>query len=228
MPADIKVRGATKVIKFYNVTRMEIEGLDFENFDLEQKEDVEELFELINEFVESGEVDIYEPPLTIKGVDPDECTLEIGQKSYYPDEITLKNIDINELLSPIQDATIGDIYYVVMMEGDGTFLFESEDEQIAMEKFACGYVDCSVYFDQYDVLREGYLDLLCDKVLPEKMTYPQKIELSEFDFEPIQSYGQLYRVIKDPIEDVKILERINYGGKRLVGANMDVDDFEAN
>jgi hypothetical protein len=222
----IKIKGAAKVAKLYNVTRLEMEGVDFSEYDLESAEDVRELFETVNDFVESGEADAIEPPLEIQGVDPDESAIQIGEKSYFSDELTLKNIKLEELLEPIQDAEVGDIYYIRTLEGDGQWLIESEDE-VTPEDVEIGYVDCSLYFDQYDVLREGYLEVICDTVLPDRLSVKdQRVEVAEFIFDPVQIFAQLYRVVET--DGVKVLERIDYGGRVLAGTDFIVDDFEAN
>ena len=227
--AVVSVKGAAKVIRVYNVSRMEIEGLDLSEFDLESAEDVRELFDLVNDFVETGEVEAFEPPVELNGVDPDECTIEIEGKRYTSDEVTLWNENIVELLSNIQEAKVGDLFYIRSLEGDGLWDIDSDAEHIEPSKLALGYVDCSVMFDQYDVLREGYLDIICDTILPEHIRYEDaRFELKDFVFHPVQIYGQLYVVVKDPVEDVKFLQKVDFGGRLLAGTDFIVDDFEAN
>ncbi|SMC09923.1 hypothetical protein [Nitratiruptor tergarcus] len=227
--SQITIRGAAKSIKIYNVSRLEIEGLDVEDFNLDSKEDVKELFEMVNDFVETAEADSFEPPLTIDGIDPEECAIDIDGKKIYPDELELRNKNIITLLEPLQDANEGDIFYIRSYEGEGAWTLESADEIEDLTKLSIGYVDCSVMFDQYDVLREGYLDVICDTIIPGDTQYNgEKVEVSEFLFRPQQVYGQLYILKKDPIEDLKILQKVDFGGHSLVDADMDVDDFEAN
>ncbi|BCD67797.1 hypothetical protein [Nitratiruptor sp. YY09-18] len=227
--ADISIKGAAKVIKLYNVSRLEMEGVEIDEFDLESAEDVKELFELVNEFVESGEADAIEPPLELQGVDPEECSIKVGDKTLYPDEITLKNANIIDLLQEIQDANEGEVYYIRSFEGDGVWDLESEEEIIDAQALSIDYVDCSILFDQYDLLREGYLDIICDTILPTNITYKgTKVEVEEFIFHPTQIYGQLYVVKKDPIEDINVLQKVDFGGRVLAGTDFIVDDFEEN
>lgn len=227
--ATITIKGAAKIVKIYNVTRMEIEGLDIEDVDLESKEDVKELFERVNEFVESAEVDAFEPPLVIEGVDPDDCCIKIDDTKCYSDEVTLKNYDITDLLAPIQNAQEGELFYIRSEEGDGLWDFESEGEIEDIASLSIGYLDCSIYFDQYDILREGYLDVICDTVLPRTISYnDMKIEFQELFFTPVQVYGQLYVVKIDPISETKILQKVDFGGRMLMDTDFIVDDFEEN
>ncbi len=225
----ISVKGAAKVVRLYNVTIMQIEGLDVEDYDLESREDVRELFERVTEFVETGEVEAFEPPIELQGVDPEECTIKVGEKTLYPDEITLKNQNIIDLLPQIQESEDGEIYYIQSLEGDGLWDIDAEDENIDPSKLTIGYVDCSVLFDQYDILREGYLDVICDTILPPTIEAGDIVtEVEDFVFHPVQVYAQLYEVKTDPITGVKILQKVDFGGRFLAGADFLVDDFEEN
>ena len=225
----IDVGGSASVIKLYNVTRLEMEGVDLEDVDLASREDVAQLFELVNDFVETGEADAIEEPIEIRGADPDECVIKVEGKRLLPDEITLYNVKIDDLLAPIQDAEVGDIYYIRSMFGDGEWIIESDLDELDISKLGIGYTDCSLYFDQYDVLREGYLELICDTILPEKIVYDGEaiFELAEFVFDPVQVWGQLYKVVEDPA-GVKVLQKIDYGGRMLAGTDFIVDDFDEN
>ncbi len=225
--SSVAIRGAAKVAKIYNLTRLEIEGIDFSEFDLQNKEDVQELFERVSELVESGEADVFEPPLQIRGVDPDECTIQIEQKTLYPDEITLRNAKITEILEDLQNAEPGDVYYILSMDGDGEWIIESDLDHIDPKELSLDYLDCSLYFDQYDILREGYLDLICDTILPERISYKEaRFELSEFNFEPMHIFGQLYEV--QEVDGLKVLQKVDFGGRMLSGTDYIVDDFEEN
>ena len=222
----IKINGSAKVVKIYNVTRLEMEGVDIDAFDLGSKEDVRELFEIVNDFVESGEADIIEPPIEIEGADPENVTITIEQKRYYPDELTLKNVSIEDLLQQVQESNVGDLYYIKSFEGEGEWTIESEGESSNVQ---IGYVDCSLYFDQYDVLKEGYLDSLCDTILPRKVEVEgENTEVAEFIFNPVQVWGQLYKVVEDVESGTKLLQRIDFGGRMLESADFIVDDFEEN
>ena len=227
--ANISIKGAAKVIRIYNISRLEMEGLEIDEYDLESAEDVRELFEIVNDFIESGEADAIEPPLELQGVDPEECTIKVGERVVYPDEIVLRNANILELTKDIQSAKEGDIFYIRSLEGEGVWDLVSEKEIEDLRSLGIDYVDCSLLFDQYDIMREGYLDTICDTILPTHMHYDQsRIEVEEFIFHPTQIYGQLYVVKKDPIEEINILQKVDFGGRVLAGTDFIVDDFEAN
>ncbi|NPA03546.1 MAG: hypothetical protein GXO61_01665 [Epsilonproteobacteria bacterium] len=223
MPA-MTVKGRAKIVKIYDVKSMEID----ESVDLDSQEEVRNLFELVNEFVETGEADALQTPIEIRGVDPDESTITISNRKYLSDELTLKNVNILELLEPIQQAQEGDLFYIRSSEGDGLWDFES-DKELDATKVKIGYLDCALFFDQYDVLREGYLEVICDTLLPEEVEYPDAIiQLSDFVFQPVQVFAQLYVVKKDPIEGIKLLQKVDFGGRMIAGTDFIVDDFDLN
>ncbi|BAF70315.1 hypothetical protein [Nitratiruptor sp. SB155-2] len=226
---NVSVAGKAKIVKIYNLSRLEMEGMEWDEFDLESAEDVKELFEIAREYVESSEADILEPPQEIHCADPDESSIEINSKTYYTDDVTLKNESVVDLVSSIQEAEVGDIFFVVAQEGDGRWDLEVDVESAQPNEVEFGYVDCSLLFDQYDILREGYLDVVCDTLLPERLKVDDApVQLQDFVFHPVQSYGQLYIVKKDPVGDIKVLQKIDYGGRMLSGTDMIVDDFELN
>jgi hypothetical protein len=226
---SIDIGGSARVVKLYDLASLDIEGVDFADFDLASREDIAELFELVNDYVETGEADSLSDPVEIRGVDPDECVIKVEGERLTPDEVSLYNVALEDLLAPIQEAEEGDLYYIRSMEGDGEWIIESDLDELDISKLGIGYTDCSLYFDQYDVLREGYLELICDTILPEKIVYDGEsiFELAEFVFDPVQVWGQLYKVVEDPA-GIKVLQKIDYGGRMLAGTDFIVDDFDEN
>ena len=225
----ISIGGKAKIAKIYNLARLEMEGVDFDEYDLESKEDVKELFEIVSDFVETAEADAIEPPQELHMADPDEVSIEIAGKKYYPDELRLNNQNIIELISLIQEAKDGELFYIVTMEGDGRWDIDCDTEEADTSSVALDYVDCTILFDQYDILKEGYLDVVCDTILPEKIQIDNvQTELQEFVFEPVQIYGQLYVVKKDPLANINVLQKVDFGGRKLAGTDLNIEDFEEN
>lgn len=111
MSQILSIRGEANIIKFYNISRLEIENFDISSYDLESKEDLRELNEIVNDFIESGEADEYDIHKEIHGVDPETCELKITngeEKILSLDDITLKNVDLEKILSDIANAGIGE------------------------------------------------------------------------------------------------------------------------
>ena len=234
MSLNLSIRGDAKLVKIYNVSRLDIEGIDLDSYDLEVKEDINELFEIVNDFVETGEADVYEGHLEIHGVDPESCKFKLfdtKEKEFVLEEATLKNIKIDDLLKDIQNANVGDIFFIKSFEGEALWDFDSdiETDEIDPKNFEIGYIDCLDGHDQYDVFKEGIYDLLCDTVSTDYIRYNgEKFELLDFVFHPVQIFAQLYVVKEDPLGETKVLQKVEFGGKRLAGTDLDVDDIENN
>ncbi|WP_200762419.1 hypothetical protein [Nitrosophilus alvini] len=220
MSLNLSIAGRAKLVKFYNLSRLEIEGLDISQLDLEQKEDIEEFFEKVLEFTETGEAEAYEPPLEVHGCDTEICTIKLKNTEEYvlsADEITLKNIHIDEILKDIQHAKEGDIYFVKCFEGDALWDFDSDYEgEVDPSKFKIGYIDCTIDIDQYEALSAGYYDILCDIIYTDYIEYDNSMfELVDFVFHPMKIYAQLYIVKKDPVTGLNILEKVDFGGRMI-------------
>ncbi|WP_281950572.1 hypothetical protein [Nitrosophilus kaiyonis] len=234
MGLNLSINGTAKIFKIYNLSRMEIEGIDFSAYDIEVKEDVIELMEILNEFIETGEADAYDYHQEIHGVEPENCKFKLTNsttKEIVLDEITLKNIKPQELIKDIENANVGDLFFIKNFEGEALWDFDSdiEVENIDPQKLEIGYIECLEGLDQYDIFREGIYDLLCDTVSTDYIRYEgEKFELLDFVFHPIHIFAQLYIVKEDPLGETKVLQKVQYGGIRLAGTDLDVSDLENN
>ena len=234
MGLNLSIKGTAKIFKIYNISRIDIEGVDIRSYDLEVKEDVVELFNIVNDFVETGEADVYEGHSEIHGVDAEDCRFVLTngeKKEFVLDNVTLKNIKPQELLKDIKNANIGDIFFIKSFEGEALWDFDSDidTQSVDPQKLEVGYVECLEDMDQYDVFKEGIYDLLCDTVTTDYLKYDsEKFELLDFVFHPIHIFGQLYIVKEDPLGETKVLQKVEFGGIRLAGTDLDVSDLENN
>jgi len=170
----------------------------------------------------------------IHGINPETCKFKLTnseEKDLFLDNITLKNIKIENLLRNIQEAEIGDIFFIKTFEGEALWDFDSDIETNSVEpqSLEVGYIDCSIEHDQYDLFREGLYDLLCDTVSTDYIRYSgEKFELLDFVFHPAHIFVQLYVVREDPIAETKFLQKVEFDGIRLAGTDLDVSDIENN
>ena len=225
--SDISIKGNAKIVKIYNLS--ELEELDIESFDLNTKEEIEEVYELISDLTETGEADAETSTITINGLDADDALITVDEEELTVDDIFLKNENINHIIADLEHANEGDIFFIKSLEGEGDWFFKSEKDIKKPNELSLEYVDCSVMFDEFDVLREGYLDFICDSVIPETISYKGvRIELDAFYLDPVQSYGELYIVKRDLDSNIKVLEKIPNSQRVLAGTDFIVDDFEEN
>ena len=225
MAKIVTLRGNAKVVKFYNLSI--IDEIDFENFDLGSQEDINNLLSVAEEIVEEGELDAITSPFELNVLRLDDAELEIDEEPDNIEKITLKNKALEDVLEELQDAEIGDVFYLYSLEGEGTWDIEVDSEDIKPEQLEVEYIDCAAYFDQFDILREGYLELLCDTILPQSLRAKDiPTEPKDFYLDSTQEYGELYKVVES--EGVKVLERIPYSGRVLAGTDCNVDDLLEN
>ena len=221
----VTVRGNAKTIKLYNLSV--VDTIEMPNYDLSVQEDINELLTLANEMVESGEIDALTPPIELNILELEDAQLEIDEEAHDIESITLKNKALEDILEELQDAELGDIYYIYSLEGEGNWDIEVDSEDFTPSELKLSYIDCASYFDQFDILREGYLELLCDSVIPEELSLDNvSCELKDFYLDPTQEYGELYKVVKS--DGAKVLERIPNSGRVLAGTECNVDDLLEN
>ncbi len=169
----------------------------------------------------------------IQGVEPETCKLKITNSKEIEislDEVTLKNRKLDERLEDILDAKVGEIFFVKTFQGEALWDFDSyvDEENIEANLLELGYLDCS-FMDKYEIMREDIYDLLCDTVTTDYIRYRgEGFELLDFVFHPQHTFSQLYIVKEDPILEAKILQKVESGGRRLAGTDIDVDDLENN
>jgi hypothetical protein len=225
MAKIVTLRGNAKVVKFYNLSI--IDEIDFDNFDLASKEDIDNLLSVAEEIVEEGELDAVTAPLELNALNIDDAELEVDEEPDNIEKLTLKNTEVEAILEELQDAEIGDVYYIYSLEGEGTWDIEVDSEDFAINQLEVDYIDCAAYFDQFDILREGYLDLLCDTILPDTLQAKDiPTEVKDFYLDSTQEYGELYKVVES--DGIKVLERIPNSGRVLAGTDCNIDDLLEN
>lgn len=216
MSANVHIEGTANKVGIYRIDDLEIEGVESENYDLQDREDLERYMEAIDALVESGELDLLENGRTVVSLDPEgieEFTLSIDEsqeESLSLDALQLLNRSILEPLKSISEAEEGAIFYLRSENGEGFWDLSLETEgTVDPAKLSLGYFDCSESLDTYDLLRESYFDVLCDTVLPADLRYgDEPFSQERFDFKPGLIQGSLYRVTTDASTGEPILERL--------------------
>ena len=217
MTITIHLEGSSEKIGIYNLNRLELEGIDNGNYDLEDREDLERYLEDVDALVESGELDELESAEVVRVLDPEdlrEILLGDGsgeEEALETDAITLQNIPADRFLRLIEEAEPGEILYLRNERGEGFWDFsaEVEREEVDSSRISMGYIECSLEFDTYDLLRETYYDRLCDTFLPTELRYGETpFNRDRLLFNPSFISGTLYKVVRDPETGTKVLERL--------------------
>ena len=232
MAFKLHIEAEGRKIGFYRLNRLEIEGVEIDP-DMEfDRENIQELFENINAFIESGELDEMDEAQTITTFNPEKATITLDADNLEEveisvDDLTLENINVDKKLELLEKAKIGDIIFIRTEVGDAYWDISGEGEAtFSLENVKLGYLDCSQSHDQYDIFRDAYYDFLCDLVVPEEAHYNKtKLTIDEHVLRTQQVWGELY-IVRDNIPDHrKEFERVDIGGPMLLDTTATPEEF---
>lgn len=225
MAFKLHIEAEGKKIGLYRLNRLEIEGLEIDaDTDFDQ-ENIAGLFENINAYIESGELDELDSSQTLTALDPESASITLDADGLEEveislDDITLQNIDVDKKLKLLEKSKIGDIFFVRTEVGEAYWDLSGEaEESFALQNVKLGYFDCTKSHDQYEVLRESYYDYLCDLVVPEDAHYNnEKLELDEHVLRTRQVFGELFIVRQELPGREKVFQKVSLEEKmRLDG-----------
>ncbi|BBG66009.1 hypothetical protein NNO_1306 [Hydrogenimonas sp.] len=215
MEFKLHIEAEGRKIGFYKLNRLEIEGIEIDADTDFDELNMRELFENINAFIESGELDALGSSSVMTAMDPESAKIVLDADGLEEvevslDDITLDNIDVDKRLELLEKSKIGDIFFVRTEVGEAYWDLSGECEaSFALQNVKLGYLDCTESHDQYDLLRESYYDFLCDLVVPEEAYYKdEKLELDEHVLRTQQVYGELYIVRQELPGREKIFQSV--------------------
>jgi hypothetical protein len=232
MAFKLHLEAEGKKIGFYKLNRLELEGLEIDADTDFDKENIAGLFENINAYIESGELNELDSSQIITTFNPETAAITLDADNLEEvevslDDITLKNLDVDKRLELIEKAKIGDVIFIRTEVGEAYWDLSGEGEaSFELQNIRLGYLDCTRSHDQYDALREGYYDFLCDLVIPEEAYYnDEKLEIDEHVLRTQQVYGELYIVRQELPGRMKEFERVDLGGPMLLNTTNTPEEF---
>ncbi|BDY13948.1 hypothetical protein [Hydrogenimonas cancrithermarum] len=232
MAFKLHIEAEGRKIGFYKLNRLEFEGLEIDADTDFDKENITELFENINAYIESGELEELDSAQTFTTFHPDTATITLDADNLEEvevslDDMTLQNINVDTKLELLEKAKIGDVIFIRTEVGEAYWDISGEGEaSFTLENVKFGYLDCSQSHNQYDVIREGYYDFLCDLVVPENAWYnDEKLEIDEHVLRTQQVYGELYIVRQELPGRTKEFERVDLGGPMLLDTTSTPEEF---
>jgi len=232
MAFKLHLEAEGKKIGFYKLNRLELEGLEIDADTDFDKENIAGLFENINAYIESGELNELDSSQIITTFNPETAAITLDADNLEEvevslDDITLKNLDVDKRLELIEKAKIGDVIFIRTEVGEAYWDLSGEGEaSFELQNIRLGYLDCNRSHDQYDALREGYYDFLCDLVIPEEAYYnDEKLEIDEHVLRTQQVYGELYIVRQELPGRMKEFERVDLGGPMLLNTTNTPEEF---
>ena len=219
--SNIVLKGEIDYLNFYNVST----GLKTLNPNSEYK--LQEIYEVIQNLLESGELDAIISPQEIRLANLDEIEVQLDDNIVEEKNFKLLNKTIFNLID-LENAKEGDIYLFRHYNGEAQIDYETEQD-ISLDEIEFDYINCSEEFDQYDILRESYLETFCDSIVIDSAKYNgENLEIEDIVFDPQLVKDELYMVKIDIDTNIKVLEKLDIGGNKLFGTDFIVDDFEEN
>jgi len=206
-----------------------LEGAELEPEDLNEAEDIREVMEQIEAYAQSGELDLGTQIQSYTVLPTDGSVLEEeGEKEDTPlslDRFVLENHPFNPVAELITHAREGDLIYLRREEGPGEWRLCYDPDELTGE-YRLDYFDCARFdLDNYELLREGYFDYLCDTFIPESLRIgdlPATVEYALF--EPRIVYGELYRIAEEE-DGTKYLERVEIPGHYFLAEEVESDEL---
>ena len=221
----INMEGGGFVITFTNIG--DLEEFDFNIEDLNEEADIDAIFEELDAYAQSGEIDLSCDIKQWKTLNPEEIEYisleqDENEKELSLDDFKLKNLPLNDIDELIQSAQIGDILYLRVENGDTIFRIETEDGKLDLE---IGYIDCSLKLSNFDLLAKDYYDNLCDTIVPEYLVKKLNANLDKYKFEPKIIYAKLFKVVYDEDNKTKILEKVEVPAYYFLDETKSIDEL---
>ena len=218
MALQVHIDAKAKIFRLFDLRQLMGEAdLDLSEIDLSQSDEIQNLYDRVMEFVETGEVGAYDDMLFhLHGIDPEICeiTLQNGEeKVVSTDDITLKNESVaSELQKKLERYAPGSLFLATLTTGDAAwdFMGDGEPEKVDPAKLTMRYVDCSEEADTYEIIAGALYEDLCDVLSTDNIRYArQPLELQDFVLHPKHLFGKLFVVRKALESSARVLERID-------------------
>jgi len=222
---QVILEGNTSILSISNIG--DLEEFDFNIDDINEEADLNEIYEQINSYYESSELDLATDTLKYRVINPEDINyLAIkdneDEKEISLDDTILEHKSIDSISKFLDNANIGDLIYLRKEEGRVSIEYSLEE----IDKLTFEYFDCLGELDQSDLLAESYYDIICDSIDLDKIkSKNEQAQIDRFDFEPDLIYGEFYRVLYDAENDEKRLEKIDIPGYYFLDSSVNSDEL---
>ncbi len=179
------IRGETNILKIYDLTAL----VDLNSYDLDNEKEIENFKNTVEGYIASGEAQALDFEVDLIGTVPENTEIEIGENTYFFEDVEYINKNIDELLH--EKFNEGDIVCIFQASGDGYFEYEEEPD---IKNLKIGYMACDVYTP-----KETVYEFFCDLLLPDMVKENnKKLEVTAKNFYPKDTIiAEVYVVKKD-------------------------------
>ena len=214
------VEGNISIISLSNVG--DLNEFDFNIDDINEEADINSIFEQVDSYYESMELDLSSDGIKYKVINPEDIEhIYIDNDEMSLDDVILIHKNIKPIKELLENANVGDLIYLRKEQGKGSIRYDLASKgQIGFE-----YFDCLEELDQSDLLSNSYYDIICDSIdLDNLKCNDNKVDVDSFDFEPQIVYGEFYKVIYDNQRDEKVLVKLKIPGFYFLDKTTNTDE----
>ncbi len=221
---QVVIEGDASLITLSNIGTLD--EFDFNIDDINEEADLNQIYEDIDSFYESSELDLASENIKYRVINPEDINylalIDKEEKEVSLDDFTLIHKNIKKLSDFLDNTKIGDLIYLRKKQGKAVIEYSLEESgSISFE-----YFDCLDELEQDELLAKGYYDIICDSIdLDSLQINNKKADIDRFDFEPELIYGELYKVIYNEESNQKILEKIDIPGYYFLDNSVSSDEI---
>jgi len=222
----INIEGGGSKITFTNIG--DLEEFEFNLEDLNEEADIKAVFEELDAYAQSSEIDLSCDVKECKAINPEEIEYisiqqdEEDEKELSLDDFKLINLSLNDIDELIESSEVGDILYLRVENGNFIYRIEAEDGDIDLE---LGYFDCSKDLSNFDLLAKDYYGYVCDTVIPDYLVKKLNANVDEYKFEPTIIYAKLFKVAYNKDTKTKVLEKIETPAYYFLDETKSIDEL---
>jgi len=221
---QVILEGDVSILSISNIGNLE--EFDFNIDDINEEADLNEIYEQIDSYYESSELDLATDNLKYKVINPEDINYlaikDENEKEINLDDAILEHKSIDSISKFLDNANVGDLIYLRKEQGRASVEYSLEE----IDRLTFEYFDCLGELEQSDLLAQSYYDIICDSIdLDNIKSNNEQAQIDRFDFEPDLIYGEFYKVLYDEENNQKRLEKIDVPGYYFLDSSVNSDEL---
>jgi len=221
---QVILEGNVSILSISNIG--DLEEFDFSLDDINEESNLNEIYEQIDSYYESSELDLATNTLKYKVINPEDINYlaikDEKEQEINLDDTILEHKSIDSISKFLESANVGDLIYLRKEQGRASIEYNVEET----DKLTFEYFDCLEELEQSDLLAQSYYDIICDSIDLDKIkSKDEQAQIDRFDFEPDLVYGEFYKVLFDEENNEKRLEKIDVPGYYFLDSSVNSDEL---
>jgi len=221
---QVILEGNVSILSISNIG--DLEEFDFSLDDINEESNLNEIYEQIDSYYESSELDLATDTLKYKVINPEDINYlaikDENEQEINLDDTILEHKSIDSISKFLESANVGDLIYLRKEQGRASVEYSLEE----IDRLTFEYFDCLGELEQSDLLAQSYYDIICDSIdLDNIKSKDEQAQIDRFNFEPDLIYGEFYRVLFDEENNEKRLEKIDVPGYYFLDSSVNSDEL---